>query len=185
MANPNVILQWNCDGLKNSRIELELLIAEYSPAVICLQETKLSVEVERCQNDTSRLPSHVKFKGYTPYFKCIPSGQNGLAIYVKNGIIHTPVSIKTRLQALAVRLTYQGKEFIVSNHYTSSHNDGVPSWSQFDHIARQFDKPYVMCGDFNAHNTLWSHNKTDKRGEALEKFMFKNDLGILNSTISD
>ena len=40
-----------------------------------------------------------------------------------------------------------------------------------------------MCGDFNAHNTLWSHNKTDKRGEALEKFMFRNDLVILNSTI--
>ena len=143
MANPNVILQWNCNGLKGNRLELEVLIAEYSPAVICLQETRLNTEVEKAQKDVNSLPSFVKFRGYTSYFKCIPSGHNGLAIYVKNGIIHSPVPLKTRLQALAVRITFQGKEFIVSNHYTSSHNDGVPSSHQFDYIVRQFDKPYV------------------------------------------
>ena len=116
MANPNVILQWNCNGLKGNRIELEILIAEYSPAVICLQETMLNPDVERTQKDVNSLPSYVKFKGYTGYFKCISSGHNGIAIYVKNGIIHTPVTLKTRLQALAVRITFQGKEIIVSNH---------------------------------------------------------------------
>ena len=39
-----------------------------------------------------------------------------------------------------------------------------------------------MCGDFNAHNTLWSAQKDDVRGLAIEEFMFENDLGILNST---
>ena len=83
MANPNVILQWNCNGLKGNRLELEILIAEFSPAVICLQETRLNTDVEKAQKDVNSLPSFVKFRGYTGYFKCIPSGHNGLAIYLR------------------------------------------------------------------------------------------------------
>ena len=127
MANPNVILQWNCRGLKDKREELELMIAEYSPAVICLQETLLSSNIEQSQKDNKPLPGFTAFRGYTPYFKCIESGKNGVAIYVKNSVIHSPIKLVTPLQALAVRVTFQGKEFIVSNHYTSDTHDGVPS----------------------------------------------------------
>ena len=45
MANPNVILQWNCCGLLDKRVDLELLISDHSPAVICLQETLLPKDV--------------------------------------------------------------------------------------------------------------------------------------------
>ena len=183
MANSNVILHWNCRGLKGNRIELEILMAEYKPAVICLQETLLDQSIEIDQNNTDSLPNYVQFKGYKGYFKCLPSGRNGIAIYVKNNILHTPIKLTTCLQALAVRITFQGKEFIVSNHYTSNLHDGVPSVAQFDSIINKFDKPYIMCGDFNAHNTLWSHPKNNKRGEALEQFMYKNDLTILNSDV--
>ena len=183
MANKNVILQWNCNGLKGNRIELELLIAKYKPAVICLQETLLDKNIENSQNDINSLPYFVQFRGYKGYFKCMPSGRNGVALYVNNSILHSPVTLKTRLQALAVRISFQGKEFIVSSHYTSNLNDGVPSVGQFDTIINQFDKPYIMCGDFNAHNTLWSHPKNNKRGDALEQFMYKNDLSILNSNV--
>ena len=95
MANPIVILQWNCDGLKAKRLELDTLIAEYSPRVICLQETMLDPSIERSQNDPSKLPSFVKIKGYKAYFKCIPSGRNGLAIYVKNNTFHSRINLKT------------------------------------------------------------------------------------------
>ena len=84
MANKNVILQWNCNGLKGNRIELELLIAKYKPAVICLQETLLDKDIENSQNDINSLPYFVQFRGYKGYFKCMPSGRNGVAIYVNN-----------------------------------------------------------------------------------------------------
>ena len=83
MANPNVILQWNCDGLRGKRSELDLMIAQYSPAVICLQEVKLPLDYERLIKDKKPLPFSVVFNGYTPYFKCIETGANGIAIYVK------------------------------------------------------------------------------------------------------
>ena len=84
MANPNVILQWNCCGLLDKRVDLELLISDYSPAMICLQETLLPKDVENKKEN--ELNSKYKFKGYKGYFKCINSGRNGVAIYVKKNL---------------------------------------------------------------------------------------------------
>ena len=183
MANKNVILQWNCRGLAHKRNHLLTLISDYKPAVICLQETLLKPDIEKSQNDVDNLPKYVQFKNYKGYFKCIPSGRNGLAIYVRNGVLHSPINLRTGLQALAVRITFQSKEFVVSNHYISDTHDQIPSKGQFNNIIHQFDKPYILVGDFNAHNTLWSHAKNDKRGDVLEEFMYENDLGLLNSNV--
>ena len=56
MANNNVILQWNCRGLKSKRLELETLIAKYSPAVVCVQETLLHPNIETNQNNDHLIP---------------------------------------------------------------------------------------------------------------------------------
>ena len=181
MANPIVNLQWNCDGLKAKRLELDTLIAEYSPRVICLQETMLDPSIERSQNDPSKLPSFVKIKGYKAYFKCIPSGRNGLAIYVKNNTFHSRINLKTRLQALAIKISFEGKQFIISNHYVSISHDGTPSSAQYERIISQFDTPFIMCGDFNSHHEFWSHPHNNSRGIQLEKFISGNHLGLLNT----
>ena len=183
MANPNVILQWNINGLRGNRIELNKLIEDYSPAIICLQETKLPLEFETC--DKENPPPSVHIGGYVPYFRCIPSGQNGVAIYVRNNIFHSEIKIGLKWQALAVRVTFQGKQFIVSNHYTpGSSGAAFPTKGHLQEIINKFDKPFIMCGDFNAHNTLWSAQKDDNRGLAIEDFMIENDLGLLNSEIN-
>ena len=181
MANDTVALQWNCCGLKHKRDELELLIAKFSPPVICLQETLLSANIETLQKEGKALPSVYNFKGYTPYFKCKETGRNGVGLYVKNSIFHSQIKLKTQLQALAVRVTLHNKVFIVCSHYTPPSEN--PTIEQFQNLYDQFDKPPIMCGDFNAHNTLWSHPADDERGKVLEDFMFNNDLALLNTTI--
>ena len=104
MANNKVILQWNCRGLSANRPELEKLIAEYNyPAVLCLQETLLDPKIERDQDNVNQLPSFVKIRNYKGYFKCIPTGRNGIAIYVHNRIFHTPIKLNTNLRDLAIR----------------------------------------------------------------------------------
>ena len=106
MANNRVILQWNCRGLRANRAELDQLIVEHKfPAVLCLQETMLDARIENNQDDINKLPSFVKIRNYKGYFKCIPSGRNGIAIYVHNIIFHSPVKLKTSLQALGIRIT--------------------------------------------------------------------------------
>ena len=185
MANPYVILQWNCNGLQSRRLELDIIIAKYNkPAVICLQETRLKPEYEQCLKNKKPIPSYINIKGYTTYLKCIPSGHNGIAIYVRNDVMHSPIQLNTQWQALAVRVTYQEREFIVSNHYTPGSQDAPsPTNENLKQIIKKFDKPFIMCGDFNAHNTLWSSDHDDRRGIEIEDFMLENDLGILNSEI--
>ena len=70
--NRNVILQWNCQGLKSKRCELDYLISKYNPAVICLQETMLPLEIEALLRNDKPLPSYLNIKGYTPYVKEAP-----------------------------------------------------------------------------------------------------------------
>ena len=48
------ILQWNCKGLKYNIPELQLIITETNPIVICLQEIKLNTE-------------SFELRGYTAY----------------------------------------------------------------------------------------------------------------------
>ena len=184
MANPNVILQWNCDGLRAKRLELEILISKYSPAVICVQETLLDPIVDNSKNDPHILPSFANFKGYKGYFKCIPSGRNGIATYVKNKIHHSLLTnLKTQLQVLAINITFEGKTFIISNHYISNTHDGVPTSGQYENLIKQFDKPYLMCGDFNSHHEVWSHPHNCTRGIQLERFISNNNLGLLNTNV--
>ena len=183
MANRNVILQWNCRGMENKKVHLQQLISDYSPAIICLQETLLSPNVEKSLRDGTPLPRVAVLKGYTPYFRCIDSGRNGIAIFVSNNVLHSPVRLNTRLQALAVRVTFQDREFIVSNHYTSDKHDGTPSKDEFQSIVDKFNLPYIMCGDFNAKSTLWGNDDDNERGTEIEKFLFNNDLSPLNTEV--
>ena len=48
----NTIIQWNCRGLRANYAELQLLLNDYDPAVVCLQETYL------------KEPNHVTFRNY-------------------------------------------------------------------------------------------------------------------------
>ena len=68
------------------------------------------------------------------------------------------------------------------NKWLSVYLKHVPSKYHFNKIVHQFDRPYLMCGDFNAHNEAWS-DREDDRGRALEAFMIDNDLNLLNSTV--
>ena len=48
----NTIIQWNCRGLRANYDELQLLLTDYDPAVVCLQETYL------------KEPNNVTFRNY-------------------------------------------------------------------------------------------------------------------------
>ena len=164
----NIILQWNCVSLNTHGIDLGLLISSHSPSVICLQETRLKPN------------SQISFQGYTGYFKSNTNGFGGVGILVKNTILQSPVPLNSNLQAIAVCVTIRGKPYIVSSIYIPPSTN--PSKIEYENIIRQFDKPYLLCGDFNAHSPLWGSLVSNDQGDVIEELLEDNDLIPLNTT---
>ena len=164
----NIIIQWNCVSLKTHGLDLGLLITAYSPSVICLQETRLKPN------------SNITFKGYTGYFKSNADGHGGVGILVKNTILQSSVSLNSNLQAIAVCVTIRGKAYIVSSIYIPPLSN--PSKIEYNNIVSQFDKPYLLCGDFNAHSSLWGCADSNPHGDIIEEFLEDNLLSPLNTT---
>lgn len=162
----DIIIQWNCVSLNTHFINLELLLKKYSPAVICLQETRLKPN------------SKLKLKGYTEYYKSNSNGLGGVGILVKNTILQSSVVLHSSLQAVAVCVTIRGKPYIVSSIYLPPSSN--PQKSDFDNLIQQFNKPYLLCGDFNAHSPIWGANDTEGHGKVLEDVMEENYLVPLN-----
>ena len=92
----NTIIQWNYRGLKANYDELQLLLNDYDPAVVCLQETYLEE------------PNHVTFRNYN-LFKTFTVGDGrgtgGVAIIINNKCPSSQIHLKTNIQAVAVSVT--------------------------------------------------------------------------------
>ena len=87
------IIQWNCRGLRANYEEVLLLIAQYGPSIICLQETFI------------KSADSVLFRGFNCYVSpTSDSGAGGVAILIRDAP-SSPVSLTTFLQAVAVRVT--------------------------------------------------------------------------------
>ena len=48
-------------------------------------------------------------------------------------------------------------------------------------IINQLSSPYILCGDFNGHSTLWSSENTNRRGAILEEVINDYNLIPLNT----
>ena len=174
MANDHHIIQWNCRGLRDKRHEIDLLIAKFAPAVICLQETLLTPNI----NPT--------FRNYQCYYESKVNGTHGVGILVKDSIPQSRVHIPSFLEFIAINVTIQGKTFVISNHYISPRQvSSQPDLSrfhlEFNKIINNFKFPYLLCGDFNGHNNIWSH-KEDSQGKMVEAVMHSHNLLLLNTT---
>ena len=167
----NYILQWNCNGLRGHRVELELIISKYAPSVVCLHETMLTPGIE----------NYMTFKGYKTYYKSNINGHGGVGILVKNTIPQSPVNINTNLQARAVCVTIKRKAYNICSIYTPPRSN--PPLLDFQNIINQFSKPYVLCGDFNAHSPFWTSSQSNDHGKIIEDLLDEYGLVPLNTTV--
>lgn len=47
-------------------------------------------------------------------------------------------------------------------------------------LIQQLPKPFLLIGDFNAHNPIWGSNFCDRKGKILESLLNDLDLSLLN-----
>ena len=168
MAQYNLI-QWNCRGLRGSREEIEIIINKYSPAVFCIQETKLKNGQEQT------------FKNHHAYYNCTESGGGGVAILVKDNVPHSQISLSTKIQAVAVRIDIDGKAYSVCSIYIPPDNTVNISIKDLKDLKSQIKSPVIFMGDFNSHSLMWGFSEPDSRGKILEKFIIDEDLILFNN----
>ena len=146
----NSFIQWNCRGFRNKLEEIQLFIKNYNPIAICLQETLLK------DNESLSIKNYTTYN-YTPP---IANGKvsGGVCILVRNDIPHSEVQIQTPLQTIAVQIATK-KKITLCSIYLPPNSDIIAQ--ELDNLITQLPTPYMLLGDFNAHNKLWgcSHNK--------------------------
>lgn len=163
-------IQWNCRSFNNQLEEIKLLTRDYKPICLSLQETFFK--------DSSQ----PKLNGYTFYRKDDISGdraRGGVALVLSNDFYSEEIAINTTLQAVAARVSLP-QPITLCSIYLPPPPFTVSALKLSDLIS-QLQAPFVVMGDFNAHNALWGSKVTDKRGEVVEDELDANNLVLLNN----
>ena len=165
----NTIIQWNCRGLKSNIEELILLLNQYNPVAVCLQETFLK-ESEQ-----------IKVKNYTLSNKVFTNADRacgGVSIMINNSTPHRVIPLNTRLQATAISISLKKTLTICSLYLPPSFHFDL---TDLDSLIAQLPTPFILTGDFNAHSTSWGCQTTNDRGLKVENFILNNNLCLLNN----
>ena len=157
------ILQWNIRGLESNREQLQLLVKQFTPLVLCLQEC-LSPSVS-----------------FSPFQVVSSLNKNehfrGISLLCHSSVLASPVSLDTPLEAVAARVSL-GKTVTICCLYLS------PSQS-FDKkmigdLVDQLPRPFLLLGDFNGHSPLWGSDCTSARGLMVEELLDEFGLSLFN-----
>ena len=161
-------ISWNCRGFKNKRHEIKELIFYHRPICFAFQETYLKT------NDT------VTIRDYSSFRKDVHHASRatgGIAILVSNNFPHTNIPLNTNLQALAVQIHIHQLITVCIIYLPSNNNIQQHA---LNNIIMQLPTPFIIHGNFNAHNPLWG-SPDDTCGQLIEDFIKGNILCILNN----
>ncbi|KAL4113976.1 hypothetical protein QTP88_017519 [Uroleucon formosanum] len=160
------IIQWNVNGFYKRSVDINRVLYELNPNIICLQETNF------------KNSHHPNLKNYTGYIKnrtTANRASGGVATFVKNNIESKEINIRTHLEAI-VTLVELDKRIHICNIYIP---DSTPfTISDIENITHQLPKPYIILGDFNSRNTSCGCNRTDPRGKTIEQ-VIENDQSLI------
>ena len=163
------ILQWNIRGYSGNLPDLKLLISEYNPVCVCLQETKLKYQSGRVLRGYSFVESPNKYNG----------DPSNTAILVRNDVPFKDLNFRSEIRFTAVQI-FCRKWFTVCSVY-------LPPNTPFDVVCHndfinRLTEPYIILGDFNGRHTLWHDEINNTRGRIIETFLFPLPISILNTS---
>lgn len=177
------VLQWNVNALRPRRAELSAYLLQHAPDAVALQESYVRVG----DGSGFTLP------GYTGYHsptacdsrQCSavvcgdpshPPGFSRASLFVRSDVQHTVLdtsAVTMSVQecvAVTLRLVPGGDVTVCSVYVRpNQHWDS----SLLDRLVSLCAARHLLCGDFNAHHTMWGDGRTDTRGEHLWDTMLR------------
>ena len=161
-------LQWNCKGLRARFEALKVLMREYNPGVVCLQETMLG---------TANFNPGLNYKIFDFAPPVTDRAHGGAAIIVKKSLRHSVINLNSTLQAVAIRVILD-REVTVCSLYLPPNDPFL--LSDIQNLIDELPSPFLILGDFNAHNPLWGGDKADSKGEQIEDLINSNAVNLFN-----
>ncbi|XP_053989865.1 uncharacterized protein LOC128882311, partial [Hylaeus volcanicus] len=164
------ILQWNLNGYRPQKENLQILINKYSPDIICLQETNFKNNFQ------------ANIKNYTNFTKNRTNATHasgGVATYIKRSFKATEIILNTDLECVAISVLFSKGPISICNIYLP--NNCILSQQKISSSCNQLPKPYIILGDFNCHSYTWGSYKLDERGKTMEQIMEDLNLVLLNN----
>ena len=142
---------------------------DHNPGIVCLQETMLG--------NSSYNPG-LNFDIYS----CPPPpgdrAHGGAAIVVSKALQHSLLNLNTPLQAVAIKVLFD-KEVTICSLYLPP-DPASFSFNDLQFLIDQLPVPFLILGDFNAHNPLWGGNVLDAKGRIIEAIIDSNPITLLN-----
>lgn len=160
------IFQWNSRGLRSKISDFRQFAWRYKFPVMCIAECGLSPDF--------------RLSNYVTHLSKPHGARSRAAIFVRSDI----PAIQRDVQAqgfgeyvcCSVRLGSLDVT-IVSLYLPPAVNYNVDDLAA---LLTSLPPPFVLCGDFNAHNAIWGSTHTDTRGERLASFFADHSLCVLN-----
>ena len=144
------------------------MIKDHNPGIVCLQETKLGNSIFN--------PG----LNYAIYNSEPPPGDRahgGAAIIVSKAIQHSVIQLRSPLQVVAIKAIL-GKAITICSIYLPG-AEGF-TYNTLQNLINQLPTPFLLLGDFNAHNQLWGGNVRDVYGSIVENILSANDVVLYN-----
>ncbi len=146
-----------------------MLLAEFQPIFVCLQETMLG--------DSPFSPP----RGYSAVLSTPnPAGghHGGSAILCRHDVPSTTFKLQTPLQATALQIHLE-RRYTICNIYLPP-NDVIPR-GLLDGLLRQLPRPFILLGDMNGWHPQFGGAVNNPRGDMLASVVEDWDLCVLNT----
>lgn len=172
------VLQWNARSVlpKSAELEAYLNYDNSKPDVICIQETWLK------DTDTFDFPGYKMFRTD----RIIQDGRSkggGVATMIKETIPSIQIDLSPHqiqeLESLTVDIKMKEGKLRIINCY----NPGVdiPQQPLSNFFSHAITQKTIICGDFNAHHSLWGDTRQNQRGTTLVDISQNLNLVCLNT----
>ena len=170
----STILQWNCRGLISKWSEMKNFFSVLAPVILALQETWfLPTDSYNFNLFNYSLFRHDEIYGERRH--------GGVALYINNNFSHNQINLQTDLQAVACTVYMNGRNVDVCSIYIPPNSDTNEILPQLNGLVAQFNNPFLLLGDFNAHSPdWWREQQLNIRGRKIEDFITANNLVLLN-----
>ena len=159
------IMQWNAEGVRNKKTDLQQFLKMHNIDICCLQETHL--------NGNHRFT----VRGYEAFRQDRTTGHKGGVItLVKNSLAAAEVyrSAHDDTEILGIKVLMGKTPLTIINLYSSPNKP-----LQLHEVPTSLDH-WLVLGDFNSHSPSWGYSDLDGKGEDLEDWMLEKHLVLIN-----